>query len=1041
MAIVPNYKRSARLTPRYQRNIEVSASAEHMGAAIGRGLSGLGQGIGTAGKALHATARLDNAKAQAKEREQQDQQDQMAERERQTRVKNQLSESMEKNRADVEKIAQGPDAYVDDPDLKDFGSSVDDLRRVEGFLKTAPKDEVASIRPGIEAIQVNASNRANQLLQEQTVMKGQQADQRYLDNFVQEAVTDRNDPVAVEKYRLAGLANISASAERDGLDEGEAAVLAHAYSSKLDKDVVLAKLEDEPALALEDYDQLRPRLIETDRRALDRTFSFVRKEEEVKSQISGILSLRRHEASLSVSRQASMPKGENDQPSGISVPLTYLNLASPSADRRLDQELTPAFATNLDALMEDAPQDIRDGLEILPYQDRASIKPVGDHDYWSVQQGQNKVLIRYQGQSLSKAPSKVQDWLADKAASYGLFLPVGSTAADSKSPEDRIADGFDRVLVASLDSPSSRALGPSAKQREEAISAIDNPDLQEAARANLQINLDRQSKQDKAGQLNAARELWAAIDDGKSLDDIPISIRVAAGSATLADATDFIRTREGGKIIRTDAVTLSELNRMMALNPDRFSGQDLDAYRNQISRNDLKELKQHQTALLQQDSQALKRTEIYKATFEQADQLLQQLGRSSTGPDGESDPEAARLNAQFFVNLKARIDYELDRNEGQGLNVIQIHDLIQKQLQTDFPDQTMQLQRLEQEARHRSASTSLDRNGFGIERAKRIPEQEDGRVKIAALPLAAPLVLGGSAKGAAIVSGVLGSAAALGASMESLIFGSDTSANKPIDEAIDIDGFGQLHVSGISGFRKRTLTITSPGEYPVTLTGEITGNPNADLAGSEFSITEGTIGNRAMTSDDLRFYADVLRANKVKTVLNESNVNGAIGTLGSQSEASGTNHATLHSDEHGRHHNNPPPDQRIEGELDQGPEDPKDPDAKLPIIVYDLNYEETNKHTGIKAYGTRTPLLPETAQKVLNESILHEGRRYGYHEGTGFIYQFHDDNHGVWHGFPVPGNKTPNKVLTEMRRQGRFSKAKFNKLKGESKIKVPHNKQ
>ncbi|SNZ21306.1 hypothetical protein [Cohaesibacter gelatinilyticus] len=655
MAIVPNYKRSARLTPRYQRNIEVSATSEHMGAAIGRGLSGLGQGIGTAGKALHATARLDNAKAQAKEREQQDQKDQMAERERQTRVKNQLSESMEKNRADVQKIAQGPEAYADDPDLKDFGSSVDDVRRVEGFLKTAPKDEADNIRPGMEAIQVNASNRANQLLQEQALKNGQQADQRYLDNFVQEAVTDRNDPVAVEKYRLAGLANISASAERDGLDEGEAAVLAHAYSSKLDRDVVLAKLEDDPALALEDYDQLRPRLIETDRQELDRTFSFVRKEEAIKSQISGILSLRRHDTSLSQSRQASMPKGENDQPSGSSVPLTYLNLASPSADRRLDQEFTLTFATNLDALMEDAQQHIGTGLEILPYQDHASITPGGESDYWSAQQGQNKVLIRYQGQSLSKAPSKVQDWLADNSAAYGLFLPVGSTAAGNTSPETRIADGFDRVLVASLDSPSSRALGPSAKQMEEAIAAIDNPNLQEAARSNLQIELDRQGKQDKAGQLAAAREIWTAIDDGKSLEDVPISIRVAAGSATISDATDFIRTREGGKIIQTDAVTLSGLNRMMAYNPDRFAGQDLDAYRNQISRNDLKDLKQHQTDLLKHDSQALKRTELYKATFEQAETAMERIGLLDTFPEENDFFFGTKLGLRNHTTRRLRL--------------------------------------------------------------------------------------------------------------------------------------------------------------------------------------------------------------------------------------------------------------------------------------------------------------------------------------------------------------------------------------------------
>ncbi|SNZ21308.1 hypothetical protein SAMN06265368_4425 [Cohaesibacter gelatinilyticus] len=346
-------------------------------------------------------------------------------------------------------------------------------------------------------------------------------------------------------------------------------------------------------------------------------------------------------------------------------------------------------------MMEDAQQQIGTGLEILPYQDRASIKPDGESDYWRAQQGQNKVLIRYQGQSLSKAPSKVQDWLADNAEAYGLFMPVGSTAAGETSPETRIADGFDTLLVASLDSPSSRALLPSAKQMEEGIVAIDNPDLQEAARANLQIQLDRQSKQDKAGQLHAARELWAAIDDGKSLDDVPINIRVAAGSATIAEATNFIRAREGGRIIQTDAVTLSELNRMMASNPDRFAGQDLDAYRNQISRNDLKELKQHQTDLLKQDSQALKRTELYKATFEQADQLLQQLGRSTAGPDGEIDPEAAKLNAQFLINLKNRIDQEFAKGSFDAAEPGLLQSLIQKQLAADFPDQAAELQALQ----------------------------------------------------------------------------------------------------------------------------------------------------------------------------------------------------------------------------------------------------------------------------------------------------------------------------------------------------------
>ena len=99
-----------------------------------------------------------------------------------------------------------------------------------------------------------------------------------------------------------------------------------------------------------------------------------------------------------------------------------------------------------------------------------------------------------------------------------------------------------------------------------------------------------------------------------------------------------------------DVATLSELNRMMAQKPDRFIAQDLDVYRNLLSRADLNTLKQTQSGLLQQDSQTLKQSEIYEAAFEQAGQLLQQLGLSS--PNDETDPGKAR----FLNYLKFRLD-------------------------------------------------------------------------------------------------------------------------------------------------------------------------------------------------------------------------------------------------------------------------------------------------------------------------------------------------------------------------------------------------
>ena len=62
--------------------------------------------------------------------------------------------------------------------------------------------------------------------------------------------------------------------------------------------------------------------------------------------------------------------------------------------------------------------------------------------------------------------------------------------------------------------------------------------------------MDRQSRAEKESQLAASRELWAAIDNGGSLEDVPVATRVTAGSATIADATDYMRNRESGKIIQ-----------------------------------------------------------------------------------------------------------------------------------------------------------------------------------------------------------------------------------------------------------------------------------------------------------------------------------------------------------------------------------------------------------------------------------------------------------------------------------------------------------
>ncbi|MDB6375134.1 hypothetical protein [Photorhabdus bodei] len=54
---------------------------------------------------------------------------------------------------------------------------------------------------------------------------------------------------------------------------------------------------------------------------------------------------------------------------------------------------------------------------------------------------------------------------------------------------------------------------------------------------------------------------------------------------------------------------------------------------------------------------------------------------------------------------------------------------------------------------------------------------------------------------------------------------------------------------------------------------------------------------------------------------------------------------------------------------------------------------------------------------ILNNSIQGGKQRYGIADGK--LYEFQPDNAGGWHGYPIPGNEAPPKVLREFLSRGR----------------------
>ncbi|MFN6034613.1 MAG: hypothetical protein ACK48B_11340, partial [Dolichospermum sp.] len=91
-------------------------------------------------------------------------------------------------------------------------------------------------------------------------------------------------------------------------------------------------------------------------------------------------------------------------------------------------------------------------------------------------------------------------------------------------------------------------------------------------------------------------------------------------------------------------------------------------------------------------------------------------------------------------------------------------------------------------------------------------------------------------------------------------------------------------------------------------------------------------------------------------------------------------------------------------------------------------YKLHSKHDPSGYWKNATPmnLTNEEAQKVLNCSVGNSNenseKRYGFHKQTDQFYVFHSDNtfdeqgYPTYHGFPIPENQVPPKILIKIKR-------------------------
>ncbi|SCM79756.1 conserved hypothetical protein [uncultured Pleomorphomonas sp.] len=273
------------------------------------------------------------------------------------------------------------------------------------------------------------------------------------------------------------------------------------------------------------------------------------------------------------------------------------------------------FATNLSALMDDAPPKLRDDIGIR--------FPESEAD------GTGRTVdLTYKGESLSVAPLQLQDWARRNAERYGLRMPVGGAGGS---------------VVAAADGVTARALAPSSGQIDKHLAAIADPRRRDIARQAILGTLEQQSQQELQQQMAAKAELWRQVGDGVAPDQVPFSVRQGAGSDAVASARSYAAKTLAGPLA-TDEVLLRDIYLYAASRPEDFARLDLNDYRDRLEGSDLKALAAAQSAIGQDSRKARDQGAELASAFDLAKTRLEEAGAIGSG--GGESAEQRQLLAQ-----------------------------------------------------------------------------------------------------------------------------------------------------------------------------------------------------------------------------------------------------------------------------------------------------------------------------------------------------------------------------------------------------------
>ncbi|OJF92060.1 hypothetical protein AX761_21715 [Rhizobium sp. 58] len=674
MVTVPVYQRDVALRPNLRQDVNVQATPQAFGSAVGAGMEQLGQGVAGMAAAHDQVKQLEDV-ASAKEAD------------------NQLSD-WSRNRM------YGDGGFM----TLEGRNAIDGRVSFENELEAKRKEFGKNLTPGAAQAYQSASQARSQSILQQSIVKTAQERKNWFKDasdaraqtFANDALVSYGKPALVNKNIAAGVMEIRELGALQGWDADTLKVREGEFASGVHKNIALRIAQDDP-IAANDY-------VKKNADMMTGAHQY-----EMKNALEASLveaqSIRETEAILSGGRKvAELPGdivGEVAAAAGGGGPTrakAFLSSRSANAGREGDTlNLDDAFADNLAALIDDAPPGIREKLglgsayrsnerqkQLFANSDKTGhsvafpaghVKPDG-----SIARGSNHlhgraVDLTYDGQRLDKAPKEVRDWVHSNARQYGMFFPMGH---EPWHIEPTRGEGGSTV-AARGNNVAPRSVMPSYADIEARLDAISDPKVRDMTRRRLYAGIEAQSRQAEANEKMAKAELWKFTDQGVTPDQVPLEIRQAAGMTAVASAWEYIeKTAKRGEVV-TDDVLLYDMRKYAATNPTDFANYDLNDYRDRLGKDAIKELTALQTGALTDQRKAREDGLELTTAFAQAGNQLEAVGITTTGLKDSAREEASKRIAQFQNSLATQMEDFKEANKKKP-NQVEIQSMINRLL-------------------------------------------------------------------------------------------------------------------------------------------------------------------------------------------------------------------------------------------------------------------------------------------------------------------------------------------------------------------------